>query len=326
MKKIILFDPSQGTLNLGDSIIAESIQSEMKYLLSNNITIKYSTHTPLMHVVQTFRKSPISVEINKSDLKIICGTNIIKKNLLIFHPDWNINFFTSKFYKNSILLGVGLGDGSQIKSNIYTKLLYSRVLSKNYIHSARDLKTKQFLNSLGVSALNTGCPTTWSLTMKHCATIPSKKSNRIVFTLTDYMAHRKCDQSLINLLIKLYGEVYFWPQGTSDYEYLKSLENTNGIIVLGSSIDSYKKLLLSGDIDYVGTRLHAGIFAMKQRVRAIIMSVDNRAIEMGEHYNINIVGRESISMLESKIMSDFNTEIKIESEAIEKFKNQFMEL
>jgi len=324
MKTTILFDPSQATSNVGDFIINEAVMNHMQFVFKDSFLLRYPTHTPLLHVHQTLRKTVISENCKKSDLKFLGGTNIFKKNLMILTPDWNINIFTMKLYKGVISLGCGVAVNKN-KTNVYTRYIYKNTLSKKYVHSTRDEKTKKFLEDLGFSAINTGCPTTWSLTEKHCATIPSAKSNRVIFTLTDYDQDKLRDQKLIDILVENYKEVLFWVQGSGDLEYYNSFQNTTGITVVSPSLEAYRSALTSGAIDYIGTRLHAGIFAMQHSVRSIILIVDNRARDMHNTYNINALERGDIDLLEAKINSDFVTRVKINEKKINLWKSQFRE-
>ena len=205
----------------------------------------------------------------------------------------------------------------------YTKWIYKSILSKEYIHSVRDERTKKMLEGLGFKAINTGCPTLWGFDEELCKQIPTKKSKDVVFTLTFYDKDMVKDQILIDTLIKNYDKLYFWVQGSEDYEYLRQLKNTENVIIVNPTLQSYKETLQKGNIDYVGTRLHAGIYAMQQKVRSIILAIDNRARDMAETYNINTIDKNEIDKLEQKINSEFSTNINIDHEKIEKWKEQF---
>lgn len=325
MKKIVMFDTSYGTQNVGDFIINEAINRQLDELLNKNFIVRYSTHTPIQKFFQNFRKNFISSFCQSADLKFLCGTNIFTYNLLHFNPNFNINPMDIKNYKNVISVGCGMTPAAR-KVNPYTKFIYKRILSKDYIHSTRDEKTKELLTSLGVNAINTGCPTMWSLTPEHCRQITKKKSNKVIFTLTDYKAERISDQKLIDILISNYEQVYFWVQGSDDLEYFNSFKNTDSIEIVNPNLESYRQLLTCGDIDYVGTRLHAGIFAMQHLVRSIIIIVDNRARDIKENYNIPTIEREEIGEnLEMMINSDFITDVKINQENIDLWKKQFLD-
>jgi polysaccharide pyruvyl transferase WcaK-like protein len=79
------------------------------------------------------------------------------------------------------------------------------------------------------------------------------------------------------------------------------------------------------DIDYVGTRLHAGIRALQKKRRAIIIAIDNRAIEKQKDFNLTIINRDKIDYLKDKILSSFNTDIRIPVSNIDLWKKQFVE-
>lgn len=236
--------------------------------------------------------------------------------------NWNINIFNCTPYRNAILVGAGLNP-NRSTMDLYTKHLYKKVLSQEYIHAARDEKTKEVIESLGLKAINTGCATTWILTDAHCAKIPKNKSEDVIFTLTDYRQDITADQSLINMLLQNYNQVYFWVQGSDDFAYFSSLQNTKHIHIIPPHLSEYKKRLLSGNIDYVGTRLHAGIYAMQNFVRSIILTVDNRAEDMKSSYNLNTVERHDIEKVQNMIHTNFATNVSINEKNIAAWKSQF---
>ena len=322
MKKIVLFDPSYGTSNLGDFIINEAVMREMNFLFDRHYLVRYSTHNPIMHLHQLLRRHNNTINCSPDNLKFLGGSNIFKQNLLKYTLDWNINIFTKGLYRNSVTIGGG-SEGNPKTINRYTRNIYKTVLAKNYIHSVRDNKTKGFLETMGFSAINTGCPTLWGLDEEHCSQINTRKSKDVVFTLTANKNDLHSDQKLIDILVENYEKVYFWVQGTEDKVYFDKLKNTSSIQVINPSLEAYRQLLKTGDVDYVGTRLHAGIFAMQHKVRAIVLIVDNRARDMHEDFNVNAIDRDNMEQLEIMINSEFTTSIKIDKKKIEEWKNQF---
>lgn len=323
MKKIVLFDTEQGTQNLGDYIIMEAIMKEMKYVLDGNFLTHFSTHTPIARFYQNFRNNMTSRACNSADYKFICGTNIIKYSLLRICPDWNINYFNIKYYKNSICIGCG-SDINAKKIDLYTKSMYRNIFSKDYIHSVRDERTKKLLEDLGLKAINTGCPTLWSFTPEFCEQISTSKSDNVIFTLTFYNKDREVDQKLINILNKNYKKVYFWVQGSEDLEYLQTLKGIENINIVNPNLESYEQVLENANVDYVGTRLHAGIYAMQHKVRSIILAIDNRARDMAKTYCINTLDKNNIEEIENKINLNFETNININHNNIKKWKEQFI--
>lgn len=322
MKKVTLFNTAVGSLNVGDYIINESGKSALSDIVDGAFIVEYPSHVPVIHSYQSFSKNTHIKYTDSSDYKFVLGTNLLAYSNLRPWPNWNVNIFNYRPYKGLVLAGVGSAPNSK-KITTYTKYLYKRILSQEYIHSTRDENTKLLLESIGLKAVNTGCVTLWGLTADKCREIPVKKSNKVVFTLTDYARDEVNDKKLINILKRNYSKVYFWPQGSDDFEYINEL-GAEGIEVIAPQLEAYRSLLKNGEIDFVGTRLHAGIFAMQHNVRSLILIVDNRARDMQQSYNINAIEREDIDSLESRINSDFVTEVKIDLEKIKKWKSQFV--
>lgn len=322
MKRITLFNTAIGSLNAGDYIINESGRQALDDLtVGDTFVVEYPTHTPVIHAYQSFTKNTHIKYTDSSDYKFLLGTNLLAYNNLRPWPNWNVNIFNHRPYKGVVLAGVGSAPNAP-KINAYTKYLYRKVLSHDYVHSTRDEKTKELLEGIGLRAVNTGCVTLWGLTKDKCQQIPVAKSKKVVFTLTDYAQEKEKDQKLIDILTNNYDEVYFWPQGSDDFEYIHEFD-TEGIKIVAPQLEVYRELLKKGDIDFVGTRLHAGIFAMQNNVRALILIVDNRARDMQQSYNINAIERDDIDQLESKINSEFATDVRIDTNKINEWKSQF---
>lgn len=305
----------------------ESVRKQLKDILEGNFVIEVPTHSPVFHVREMIKipgKNNILVErLKNMDYKFICGTNLLSRNMFTRTKTWNITLPESKYLNNCIFVGVGAGKMGKI--NKYTENLLKNVLSDKYIHSVRDEEAKKMLESIGLKAINTGCPTLWDLDEKHCSQIKTKKSNNVIFTLTDYKRDIEKDQQLINILNKNYEEIYFWIQGYNDYNYLKEFKNIDKIKIVGPSVKEYNEFLLKNECDFVGTRLHAGIKAMQNFKRAIIIIVDNRARSMKRDYNLNCIERENIeTQLEEYISKEIKTDIKLNKENIVKWKKQFI--
>lgn len=327
MKNIVLFDTSVATLNHGDEIIMESFLKNGADLLDGHFVLRFPTHAPCFHMHQQTKRNSRYAFVKNADHKFVCGTNLLSNNIYFPWHFWNVNILTYHAYKESVLVGVGCSGfhkGSD-KVHWYSKMLYKRMLSKKYKHSVRDEHTKRIVESiLGPdTAINTGCPTLWGMTKEHCRQIPTKKANRVVFTISDYSIDRENDQRLIDVLNRQYDVVYFWPQGTRDMKYFESLERVENIRVISPSVPAYDRLLSEGNIDFVGTRLHAGIYAMQHKVRSVILAVDNRASDMAETYNLNVLRRDDPD-LEAFLCGEIVTDVNINEDAIAEFKQQFL--
>lgn len=315
MKKILIFDTSVISENIGDFIIMDSINKEIRDLFKDDMFFSSFTHDKVSK--KTYKLN------NSSDYSFVGGTNLLSSHMEIYNQ-WKINLVTTLFLKNVILMGVGWWQ-YQNKPDLYTKYLLRSVLHKNILHSVRDSYTKNMLKSGGINnVLNTGCPTMWVLSEKHCSMIPRQKSENVVFTITDYNKDIGNDQKLLNILLKNYKNVYFWPQGSNDLKYIKTFKSVNKINILGGNLSAYNNLLEDDiSLEFVGTRLHAGIRALQKKRRTIILGIDNRAKEKASDFNLNVLMRENIDSLESMINGSMVMNIKLNIEEINKWKTQF---
>lgn len=316
MKKITIFDTSIVSENIGDFIIMDSVNRELKELFKNDMIFYSLTHDKISKA--TYRLTKIS------NYSFIGGTNLLSSNMNDYNQ-WKINLIDSFYLKNLILMGVGWWQ-YQDKPNFYTSILLKKVLNRELLHSVRDSQTENMLKSIGITnVINTGCMTMWKLTKEHCENIPKEKAENVVFTLTDYNKDVERDQILINILTKNYIKIYFWPQGSEDLDYFKSLNNINNIEILGGNLLSYDALLedLNLSLDFIGTRLHAGIRALQKSRRTIILGIDNRAEEKSKDFNLKVLSRININQLENILKNNFSTEIKIKENNINRWKAQF---
>lgn len=324
MKKILLLDTSVATLNMGDEIIHSSIQKNWPELMGENYVCTFPTHTPPFSWWQSLLCKKKIAPYKDVDYKFLCGTNALYTNMVRPFPTWNINLLNCGLLSGTILVGVGAGVNSK-NVNAYTRCLYRKVLSKDYIHSVRDEFTKDMLEKIGFRAYNTGCPTLWGLTPDFCKTIPQTKANRVVFTLTGYHPDVENDRKMVEVLGRNYEELLFWPQTISDLDYLDSLGIKENIRIITPSLDSYDKAL-SENVDYVGNRLHGGIRALQHGRRSIIISIDYRALNMSKQFSIPILKREDVQgQLDELINTERETKISgLDFDLINKWKSQFV--
>ena len=323
MKRVLSLDTSVATQNIGDEIINDSIRMNWTELYERNYICKFPTHTPPYSWWQQLlvpRKLDLLVN---SDYKFLCGTNALYTNMMRPLPQWNIYPWNASFFKNTILLGVGAGINSK-SVNLYTKLLYNKVLNKNYIHSTRDEFTKKMLENMGYKALNTGCPTLWGFTDEFCKKIPTEKNKKVLFTLTGYQPDFENDKLMIEILCNNYEEIYFWPQTPTDYDYLRKLGDFD-VKIVTPNLYAYDKILSLNGIDYVGNRLHGGIRALQHACRSLIIAIDYRAENMSKQYRLPVIKRENIGIqLDSFINSSYRTQITgLNFDLIKKWKEQF---
>lgn len=321
MEKITLLDTAVGSTNKGDEIIMKCIEQELRDITKQYFVMKAPTHLCSFNALECLFSLPDSAsEIAGSKYKFVCGTNLLSDRMMNRTNQWDINLFTCKPFIGCVLMGVGALKTDS--PDFYTARLYKKVLSKQYVHSVREQTAYSMMKKLGFSVLNTGCPTLWKLTEEFCREIPKEKSDSVVFTLTDYKQSAEQDRLIVETLKKKYDKLYFWLQGAHDSEYLQSVADTNGIEIIEPSVEAYEKVLRE-DVDYVGTRLHAGIYAMRHKKRSIILRVDKRMDSMAQCIPNNCISRSETENLGDMIDSKIETKVNIDFDAVRQWKGQF---
>ena len=313
---IFLFDPGVSSTNLGDLIISEGVRREIAHLFPHDRLVVASTHTYLSAEV---RKVAV-----RSRQVLVGGSNLLSPEMLRYRS-WKLGPMDVLALRNQVLLGTGWGKYMD-KPDALSRRVLRAVLSDTAVHAVRSDYTRLQLANLGIhNVVNTGCPTLWTLTPSFCAEIPATKAAAAVFTLTDYDSEPDLDRVLVETVCAAYDEVYFWPQGVRDREYLESLDlDLSRVGRVDPSLQAYDDLLAAGGCDYVGTRLHGGIRALQHGLRTIIVSIDNRAVEMARDFCLQVVHRQDLRQrLAREIENPQPCQVRIDAEAIETFRNQF---
>ncbi len=314
-----LLDTSVGSENLGDQIIMDAINDWMRTLWPERHKVTYPTH--LGNTFSTLQR------LSAHNVCFIGGTNLLSPHRQI-RADRNLWVAGWKelllLRKKIVLMGVGLQkDYPAISPR--SAWFYQQVLSSRGLHAVRDELTRKLLSDAGIdNVVCTGCPTTWRLDKAHCEAIPQDKAEQIVFTLTKFWQDPDSDRHMIDVMLQAYQQVYFWPQGTGDNEYLNTLMrgDLKGIRILPADLQSYDNLLAKGNIDYAGTRLHGGIRALQHQCRALIVGVDNRAREISKDTGLNVICRQEMSDFRTRLVRPFATRLKLNTEAIEQWQTE----
>ena len=146
-----------------------------------------------------------------------------------------------------------------------------------------------------------------------------------VTTLTDNKRHEEFDRSMLESLLKLYDKVYIWFQGVNDKDYFESLK-IKGVRPLPLDLKDYTCFLYdgTGDVEYVGTRLHGGIRALQCGIKATIFAVDHRAIDMARDFSLPVFGINEINNIEA-IIKKPRSVIQLPHESIAKWKKSVWE-
>ena len=314
---IVRFNTAMETDNLGDQII-------MKYCgaVLDEIYPGAQFYDLPTHVMPTDEQENM---VKATKMKFVCGTNLLTSHIE-HHWNWILpaGFRRKLAYRNVILLGVGWKNYEDPCSE-YSRMIYRAMLAPNVLHAVRDQYTENKLKEIGiVNVINTGCPTMWKLTPELCRTIPKEKADSVITTITDYRRDPERDTGMLEILSRNYEHVYLWLQGKDDAEYLSTLSVPGNLTTIPASLEAYEQMLKSGEVDYVGTRLHAGIHALNLRVRSLIIAVDNRASEIGKDTNLPVLPRASLQEgLEPWISSAVETDIRINQKNIARFREQF---
>ncbi|WP_051892105.1 polysaccharide pyruvyl transferase family protein [Arenibacter algicola] len=312
-KDIGILNPAIGTSNLGDLIIYDSVYYNLREIYDEGLVTNFPT--------QLYNSFDAMNMMSQKDLLFISGTNLLSSNLETQHQ-WKIHKGHKKFLNNKVVLfGCGWWQ-YQNEINRYTKNIYEAVLNKEVLHSARDQYTVDKLKNIGINNIvNTTCPTLWSITPEKCKLIPKSKGEEVVTTLTFYHKNAKQDKRMLEILSQNYKKVHLWIQGMNDVYYYNEISSGfNNIELLPPTMEAYNKILLKKNIDYIGTRLHAGVRALQNNVRTLILAVDNRALEIGKDVNLNVIKREDVEDTLNFINNEYVTIIKLPLENIEIWK------
>ena len=328
MKKVVIFDTALGSSNVGDEIILDAVSRNMADVFDRHFSLRLATHVNNFSMKQVLHRNTKIRYFQDADWKFICGTNLIAQTRLgKINSQWQIYPSNLSIYNNCILIGAGTTERTE-KLDFYARYLYGKVLSKQYVHSVRDELTKKIVESLGCRAINTGCPTLWELTPEHCASIPQGKADNCVISVSGYkdQIDEKRDRMMLHIIRRNYDKVWAWIQTTEDESYLSRLEQSIGMEPIPRiySLSRFRDVLRNSNVDYIGTRLHGGVFALQNYCRSIVISIDHRADGFFETNNLPILRRKNVEgELEDRINSSFATEIRIHSDAIAEFKSQF---
>lgn len=326
MKTLILFDPSIGSLNVGDSIISDSIKEVVTSRFRDFFVCQLPTQTPVSRkIARRFQNAEVKLVLGSNLLQSHMGLQLGKSGLCLHSKrQWDTNSVNLKLVSGAILVGCGWQNYDR-SIDRFTNHYWNKILSHEYIHSVRDDYTVEMLSKIGIdNVVNTGCPTIWGLSQSLCKSIPSGKSDNVVATITDYRADRLRDTFLLRTLLKNYRKVFLWLQGYGDYDYFNSFDDDirKNVNLIPPNLTSYRDLLTSVPLDYIGTRLHGGLYALRHRIRSIIIGIDNRAIEMKDS-GICVLPLSEIGQLERLIYTDIECKVKLREANIKRFLDQF---
>jgi polysaccharide pyruvyl transferase WcaK-like protein len=312
-----LINPSIGSNNLGDIIIYDAVYMHLREIFPDAFLTNYPS--------QLHRNYDARLKMSEENYLFVGGTNLLSSNM-DDRFQWKIDPMDILYLKNkATLMGVGWWQ-YQEQPNSYTKNLFDKVLSKKYFHSVRDSYSEQMLKSAGVTnVINTTCPTLWQLSPEHCSSISRLRTKDVVTTLTFYHRNVDLDRRLMDILLSNYDNVYMWVQAIEDVDYLNEIcSDSSRVILVPPTLEAYNAVLEQKNIEYLGTRLHAGVRALQKGLRTLIVAVDNRAKEIANDTNLNVIERVNVELCLKFINEEYVTKINLPIENIKKWKGQFM--
>lgn len=327
---IFVFDPSlrdqggQPSTNLGDLIIRDACDRLFQELFPDKTPARASTHA--------LPRPDQMTAAAAADLVVVAGTNLLVSDLLEYNQ-WKLVAdpldYVDPSRLNAVLCGVGWWQ-YQPAPTLLTKNYYARLLHQECSQSVRDAYSASQLAACGVShILNTSCPTLWNLHGRQTAR-PSG-NRRCLFCLTDYAPAPDIDDRLVRQLAALYPDgLVFFPQGDHDLSYAASLpafvDLASHITTLPHRHESFLELLRQEkDLDYVGTRLHAGVWCLEHQLPSLILAVDNRAAEIGRDTGLPVIARGDEDLLAKWHAGQSQGVIQLPLDAISTWKERLVE-
>lgn len=312
MKQATLLDTAVSSDNLGDEIIMDAVRDELFALMPDTYFHTVATHDGLGFTGRRI--------LRRTALGIVGGTNFLSSNLLR-RSGWKISAADTLWLHDIVMMGVGWRDYQQ-KPTTYSAFVYKKALSHQHIHSCRDDYSAGMLRSLGFEVVNTSCPTMWKLSPAVCRSIPVDKAPAVVAALTYYRPEPEHDRALLQLLQSRYRKVFFWTQQAEDRSYFESLGPFQ-VEHIPANIKAFDRILETEDVDFVGSRLHGGIRALQKGRRTLILSIDNRATEIGRDTGLPVVDRKDVARVSAWIDARAPTAIRLPDAAIAAWKQQF---
>lgn len=311
--QVTVLDTSIASTNLGDLIIMEAVEREVRNLFPSAFVMRVATHEYLGRKSRSILRA--------SDEAIVGGTNLLSSRMWL-RPLWRLRLRDGLAGFAVHLLGAGWYQ-YQRDPDACSAWLLRRVLRRDGLHAVRDAYTAERLARAGIAnVVVTGCPTLWHLDPERCASIPTKRATQVVTTVNTYLPDRERDARLLDILHRRYERVSLWPQTPSDAEYARSLAPR--LSLLDPSLAAFDRLLGDEpDLDYVGVRLHAGIRALQHGRRTLIVEIDNRAREMGRDFGLPTVPRDDLEELEALVGESEPIALRLPVEDIQRWRDQY---
>ena len=310
-RHVHLIDTAVASDNLGDEIILRQCRAELAEVLADAYVTTSAGHDGL---------GPNGRDhVARAGVVLMLGTNALSARFRLGGRFmWRIGLRDLAALKGKVVL-MGVGANRDFTTVDWRqRRLLRHILSDRHDHSVRDGTALRLLQAIGRRGVNTSCPTLWSV---DGAGIPTARAPQVVLTLT---AHRPdpSDAGLIDTCLRLYDQVWFWPQQPRDEGYLDRLPGATRVRRLAPNLAAYDAHLAATDTDVVGTRLHGTIRGLHHRRRSLAVVIDNRARDIGAETGLPVIARADMGALHDRLSAPFDTPLSLPRDRITHFLSQ----
>lgn len=128
----------------------------------------------------------------------------------------------------------------------------------------------------------------------------------------------------LNIVTKIYKNDNIWHHGVNDLNSLHEFGWCDKMHIIPPWLNEYTISLINIDVDYIDIRLHTGIRALQNKHRALIIGIDNRAIELSKNYNLPLVPESGVHKIQYYICRYDDFKFDVLHEQIHVWKGQFI--
>jgi hypothetical protein len=302
MRSLVWLDPGLESQNAGDEVISEAIGA---IDASVGMARRISTHRhPRLRDLRA---------LAAAEIVVIGGSNILASHMER-HRQWLVTpAVAASVWGKCVFVGVGWWQYQRPPCR-YSKWLIKGIADQGALHAARDGYTAQRLRDMGLRTAMTSCPTMWGLPRE----LPQSRSTTALVTVTNYYRDKVVDSCWLSAVSSRYQRVVAVGMEAGDFNYLESigfLEIPN-VAYAGTGLGTLDRAL-EDEVEFVGTRLHAGIRSLGAGRRSLILGVDNRAKEIAVGTGLPVVPRIDLAGIRQWIEGPSASTLTLPTEAIE---------
>jgi hypothetical protein len=271
MANITLFDTSVSSANAADTYLTRTCEDIISKEFSEYHQFKVSTHNPLDRISKG--------RLEDSDFGIICGSGIISQVSVgvCELSQWRINPLDIKMPVTGLGIGIeGLNNQwTPEAANFYTRIF------KKFPVGVRGPISYQALTQIGVNAIDIGCPTLWGI---HHMDVQLPKGG-VIFSANIYRNYEI--EKYYDEIKKRHTNVYLFCQHPSDEKLFKEkLGNKYKLEFAPRNLFALGDFAISNDLYYIGSRIHAGAYLLKQKIPCYLIKSDWRSVDVWDYANL----------------------------------------